>query len=126
MIRSIQSETNTSIEIDDSGIVKISAASQEEADAALARVNEITIEPEVGTIYDGLVVKTTDFGAFVQILPGTDGLVHISQLALQRVKKVTDIVKEGENLKVKILEISRDGKIRLSHKAVLEEENGSK
>ncbi|MDM8536142.1 polyribonucleotide nucleotidyltransferase [Desulfobacterales bacterium HSG17] len=126
MIRSIQSETNTSLDIDDSGIVKISAATQEEADAALARVNEITIEPEVGATYDGLVVKTTDFGAFVQIMPGTDGLVHISQLATQRVKKVTDVVKEGENLKVKVLEISRDGKIRLSHKAVLEEENGGK
>ncbi|QTA78643.1 Polyribonucleotide nucleotidyltransferase [Desulfonema limicola] len=126
MIRLIQSETNTSIEIDDSGIVKISASSQEEADAALARINEITIEPEVGTIYEGTVVKTTDFGAFVQILPGTDGLVHISQLSTQRVKKVTDVVKEGETLKVKILEISRDGKIRLSHKAVLEEENAGK
>jgi polyribonucleotide nucleotidyltransferase len=122
MIRAIQTETNTSIEIDDSGLVKISAASQEEADAALARINEITVEPEVGATYDGLVVKTTDFGAFVQILPGTDGLVHISQLAPYRVKKVTDVVKEGENLKVKILEVSRDGKIRLSHKAVLEDE----
>jgi len=123
MIRSIQSETNTSIEIDDSGIVKISAASQEEADAALARVNEITLEPEIGTIYEGTVVKTTDFGAFVQILPGTDGLVHISQLSTQRVKKVTDVVNEGEKLRVKVLEISRDGKIRLSHKAVLEDES---
>jgi len=76
----------------------------------------------VGAIYEGTVVKTTDFGAFVQILPGTDGLVHISQLANYRVKKVTDIVKEGDTLKVKVLEVGRDGKIRLSHKAVQEDE----
>jgi polyribonucleotide nucleotidyltransferase len=126
MIRAIQTETNTRIEIDDSGLVKISASSQEEAQAAMDRVNAITVEPEVGVTYEGTVVKTTDFGAFVQIMPGTDGLVHISQLSTQRVKKVTDVVKEGEKLKVKILEIIRDGKIRLSHKAVLEEENGRK
>ena len=120
-IRAIQSETNTSIEIDDDGTVKIAAFSKEEADAALDMVNEITKEPEVGAIYEGTVVKITDFGAFVQILPGTDGLVHISQLANRRVTKVTDIVREGEKLKVKVLEIGRDGKIRLSHKAVLNE-----
>jgi polyribonucleotide nucleotidyltransferase len=80
------------------------------------------MEPEVGAIYEGKVVKTTDFGAFVQIVPGTDGLVHISQLANHRVGKVTDVVKEGDMLKVKVLEISKDGKIRLSHKAVLEDE----
>jgi len=83
------------------------------------------MEPEVGTIYEGKVVKTTDFGAFVQIVPGTDGLVHISQLANHRVGKVTDVVKEGDTLKVKVLEISKDGKIRLSHKAVLEEDRES-
>jgi polyribonucleotide nucleotidyltransferase len=85
-------------------------------------VNEIIIEPEVGKIYEGTVVKIMDFGAFVQILPNVDGLVHISQLAEHRVNKVTDIVKEGDQIKVKVLEISRDGKIRLSYKAVLEEE----
>ena len=121
IIRAIQSETNTRIEIDDSGLVKIAAISKEDADAALAKVNEITKEPEVGAVYDGTVVKIMDFGAFVQIFPGTDGLVHISQLATHRVKTVSDIVKEGDTLKVKVLEISRDGKIRLSHKAVLEE-----
>jgi polyribonucleotide nucleotidyltransferase len=125
VIRAIQSETNTKIDIDDSGLVKIAATSQEDGDAALERINEITAEPEVGAIYEGTVVKTMDFGAFVQIFPGTDGLVHISQLARERVKKVTDVVKEGDTLRVKILEINRDGKIRLSHKAVLEEEHGS-
>jgi polyribonucleotide nucleotidyltransferase len=123
-IRAIQSETNTSIEIDDAGLVKIAAFSKAEADAAVEMVNEITKEPEVGVIYEGTVVKITDFGAFVQILPGTDGLVHISQLANHRVTKVSDIVREGDKIKVKVLEIGRDGKIRLSHKAVLEEKHG--
>ena len=120
MIRAIQADTNTRIEIDDSGMVKIAATSQEEGNAAMARVKEITAEPEVGAVYEGKVVKIMDFGAFVQIMPGTDGLVHISQLANHRVKKVTDIVKEGDQIKVKVLEVGRDGKIRLSHKAVSE------
>lgn len=123
IIRALQAETNTQIEVQDDGSVKIAATSQKDADAALERIHEITREPEVGAIYEGTVVKTTDFGAFVQILPGTDGLVHISQLAAKRVKTVTDVVKEGDTLKVKVLEITRDGKIRLSHKAILEEED---
>ena len=121
VIRGIQSETGTTIEIEDSGLVKIAAFSKEECDAAVKMIENLTREPEVGAIYEGTVVKITDFGAFVQIMPGTDGLVHISQLANHRVTKVTDIVKEGDKIKVKVLEISRDGKIRLSHKAVLEE-----
>jgi len=124
IIRGIQSETNTSIEIDDSGLVKIAAYSKEEGDAAVKMIEDLTREPEVGAVYEGKVVKITDFGAFVQILPGTDGLVHISQLANRRITKVSDVVKDGDMLKVKVLEISRDGKIRLSHKAVLEEEHG--
>lgn len=125
VIRAIQSETSTSIEIDDSGLVKIAAYSKEEGDAAIKMVKDLTQEPEVGAIYEGKVVKITDFGAFVQILPGTDGLVHISQLANRRITKVSDVVKEGDMLRVKVLEVSRDGKIRLSHKAVREEEHGS-
>jgi polyribonucleotide nucleotidyltransferase len=124
VIRGIQSETGTTIEIEDSGLVKIAAFSKEECDAAVKMIENLTREPEVGAIYEGTVVKITDFGAFVQIMPGTDGLVHISQLANHRVTKVTDIVKEGDKIKVKVLEISRDGKIRLSHKAVLEEGDG--
>ena len=120
MIRYIQSETNTQVEIDDSGLVKIAAFCKENGDAALKMVNDIIMEPEVGTIYEGTVVKIMDFGAFVQIMPGTDGLCHISQLAPSRVNKVTDIVKEGDKIKVKVLEI-KDGKIRLSRKAVIEE-----
>ncbi len=125
VIRAIQSETNTKIEIDDSGLVKIAATSAEEGDAAREQIESLTMEPEVGATYEGKVVKTTDFGAFVQIVPGTDGLVHISQLANRRVGKVTDVVKEGDMLKVKVLEISKDGKIRLSHKAVLADERES-
>jgi len=124
MIRAIQSETNTTIEIEDSGVVKIAAFSKQEAEQALKLVKQIVADPEVGAIYEGTVVKITDFGAFVNIMPGTDGLVHISQLANRRVTKVSDVVKEGEKLKVKVLEIGRDGKIRLSHKAVLEEGDG--
>ncbi len=122
IIRSIQSETNTRVEIDDTGLIKIAAVSKADADAALRLINAIVVEPEVGRIYEGVVVKVMDFGAFVQITPGTDGLVHISQLSVKRVTKVTDVVKEGDKLRVKVLEISRDGKIRLSHKAVIEEE----
>jgi polyribonucleotide nucleotidyltransferase len=123
VIRGIQSETNTNVAVEDSGQVKVAAFSKEEGDAAIKMIEDLTREPEVGAIYDGTVVKITDFGAFVQIMPGTDGLVHISQLANHRVTKVSDIVKEGQQLKVKVLEINRDGKIRLSHKAVLEEGN---
>jgi len=122
-IRAMQSETNTRIEIDDTGLVKIAAVSEKDADAALEMIKEITREPEVGVIYEGTVVKIMDFGAFVQIMPNVDGLVHISQLAPHRVAKVTDIVKEGDKIKVKVLEV-KDGKIRLSRKAVIEEENG--
>jgi polyribonucleotide nucleotidyltransferase len=124
VIRGIQSETGTSVAVDDSGLVKVAAFSKEEGDAAIKMIEELIREPEVGAIYEGKVVKIMDFGAFVQIMPGTDGLVHISQLAKQRVTKVSDIVKEGDQLRVKVLEIGRDGKIRLSHKAVLDEGDG--
>ncbi len=119
-IRALQNETNTQIAIDDSGTVKIAAFSQEEGAAAEKLVQEIGSEPEIGTIFEGTVVRTTDFGAFVQIKPKTEGLVHISELAPHRIKNVTDVVKEGDKLTVKVIDISRDGKIRLSHKATLE------
>jgi polyribonucleotide nucleotidyltransferase len=125
VIRAIQSETDTRIDISDDGTVKIAAANEQNGLAALEQVKSITMEPEEGAIYEGKVVKTTDFGAFVQLAPGTDGLVHISQLANHRVNKVTDVVKEGDMLRVKVLEVSQDGRIRLSHKAVLNEEKSS-
>lgn len=117
VIRALQAETNTVIEVDDSGIVKIAAESQEDAERAMKMVSEIALDPEIGAVYEGTVVKITDFGAFVNIKPGTDGLVHISELAEHRVKKVTDVVKEGEIISVKVLDITRDGKIKLSYKA---------
>ncbi len=122
VIRQIQADTNTTIEVNDDGLVKIHASSQEEGEAAVRIVRDIGTDPEPGTIYEGVVSKTTDFGAFVTIKPGTDGLVHISELANYRVKKVNDIVKEGDTIRVKVLEVTRDGKIRLSYKAVLEDE----
>lgn len=122
VIRQIQADTNTTIEVNDDGLVKIHASSQEDGEAAVKIVRDIGTDPEPGTIYEGVVSKTTDFGAFVTIKPGTDGLVHISELANYRVKKVTDIVKEGDTIRVKVLEVTRDGKIRLSYKAVLEDE----
>ncbi|MBS0012406.1 MAG: polyribonucleotide nucleotidyltransferase [Desulfobacterales bacterium] len=128
-IRQLQNDTNTHIEINDSGLVKIAAFSKEEGEAAAEMVRDIGSEPEIGQVYEGTVVRVTDFGAFVQIKAKTEGLVHISELAHYRVKSVTDIVKEGDKLQVKVIDI-RDGKIRLSHKALLEapakEENESK
>ncbi|MFO7558712.1 MAG: polyribonucleotide nucleotidyltransferase [Desulfobacterales bacterium] len=126
VIRALQAETNTRIEVDDSGEVKISALTQEEGDAAVKMIKDIALDPEVGAIYEGKVVKITDFGAFVQIKQGTDGLVHISQLASHHVKKVTDVVNEGDIIKVKVLEVTRDGKIRLSLKDALEEKDGER
>ena len=126
VIRSIQTDTNTRIEVEDSGIVKITAFSAKDSEAALQRVKEIAAEPEVGAIYEGTVVKVMDFGAFVEILPGTDGLVHISQLADRRVRKVSDVVKEGDKVKVKVLDIAPDGKIRLSLKEATADLNRQK
>ena len=117
VIRAIQSETNSTIEIDDAGVVKIAAQNEEDSNAALARVKDIALDPEAGEVYDGKVVKITDFGAFVNIKPNVDGLVHISELANHRVKKVTDVVQEGDFIKVKVLDVSKDGKIKLSYKA---------
>ena len=121
VIRALQADTNTVIEVDDSGIVKIAAQNEEDAEKAMKMVSDIALDPEIGAIYEGTVVKITDFGAFVNIKPGTDGLVHISELADYRVKKVTDVVKEGEVISVKVLDITRDGKIKLSYKAAKED-----
>ena len=120
IIKSIQSETDTRLEVDDSGKVAIYAPTAEKAEAAISLVRRYTQEPELDKIYHGRVVKIMDFGAFVEILPGTDGLVHISQLALERVQRVTDVVREGDMIDVKVLGIDKQGKIRLSRRAVLE------
>ncbi|NVL90761.1 MAG: polyribonucleotide nucleotidyltransferase [Desulfobacterales bacterium] len=119
VIRAIQAETETRIDIDDSGLVKILGVNQESGEKALKTIQDIVQEAEVGAIYEGTVRKIMDFGAFVEIFPGTDGLVHISQLDSKRVQKVRDILKEGDKVMVKVLEVDRDGKIRLSRKAAM-------
>jgi len=122
VIRALQAETNTVIEVNDDGIVKIAAENEENAALALKMVSDIALDPEIGEIYEGTVVKIMDFGAFVNIKTGTDGLVHISELADYRVKKVTDVVKEGDVISVKVLDVTRDGKIKLSYKAAKKDE----
>jgi len=117
-IRSITEETGASIDIDDDGIIKISSPDKNAADEARRQIELITAEVETGTIYEGKVVRLMDFGAFVNILPGKDGLVHISQICEERVEKVSDKLAEGDVVKVKVLEVDRQGRIRLSMKAV--------
>ena len=123
IIKGLSTEFDAKIEVDDDGNVKVFTPSGETAAKLLARIEEITQEAQVGRIYKGIVKTIKDFGAFVEILPGTDGLVHISELDEKRVNKVTDILKEGDEVTVKVLEIDSRGKIRLSRKAVLAEEN---
>jgi len=124
IVRAIQAETDTRIEIDDSGKISIYGQNLAGAEAAVKTIRRLTQEPEVDQVYLGKVVKIMDFGAFVEILPGTDGLVHISQLSDERVQKVSDVVQEGDEILVKVLGIDKQGKIRLSRKAVLGENNG--
>jgi len=120
VIRALCEETGTTIEIEDDGTVKIAATSGEQADDAINRIKALTAEVEVGTIYEGKVVRLADFGAFVNILPGKDGLVHISQICEERVQKVADHLKEGQIVKVKVLEVDRQGRVRLSIKEAAE------
>ncbi len=121
IIKELSAEFDAKIEVDDTGLVKMFALNGEMADALVARVKAITAEAEVGAIYKGVVKTIKDFGAFVEILPGTDGLVHISELDIKRVSKVTDVVKEGDIIEVKVLDVDNRGRIRLSRKALLEE-----
>ena len=120
-IRAIQTATNTSIDIEDDGTVRISANTAAAADQVIARINDLLVEVEVGRIYEGKVVRITDFGAFVNILPGRDGLVHISQIVDERVDNVNDYLRVGDIVKVKVLDLDNTGRIRLSIKAVNEE-----
>lgn len=120
-IREITTASGSRIEVDDEGTVQISSSDKESADVAVKMVKDIVQEAEVGKIYNGKVVRIMDFGAFVEIFPGTDGLVHISQLDRERVNRVTDVLKEGDEVMVKVLEVDDNGKIRLSRKAALEE-----
>ena len=121
VIREISSKTDSSINVDDDGNVVVASPDEKASRAALDMINEIIQEAEVGKLYKGKVRKIMDFGAFVEILPGTDGLIHISQLDRERVNKVTDILKEGDEVIVKVIDIDKNGKIALSRKAALGE-----
>ena len=122
-VRSIQADTNSQIDIEDDGTVKISATSQLSAESAIKRINDLLVEVEVGKDYDGKVVRITDFGAFVNILPGRDGLVHISQITEERVENVNDYLRVGDDVRVRVLDIDNTGRIRLSIKAITDEQN---
>jgi len=117
-IRGITEETGANVDIADDGSIKIASVDRAAGEAAKKMIEDLTAEVEVGKIYEGKVARLMDFGAFVTILPGKDGLVHISQLANERVEKVSDVVQEGDVVKVKVLEVDRSGKVRLSMKAV--------
>ncbi len=118
VIRGLQEETGTTIEIEDDGTVSIACVSAEGGEAAKKRIEELTADVEVGRVYDGTVLRLLDFGAIVQLLPGRDGLLHISQISHERVNAVSDYLKEGQQVKVKVLEADDKGRVRLSMKAV--------
>jgi len=121
-IRALTEETGTTIDIGEDGTITIASADADKAAYAKKRIEEITAEVEVGKVYEGPVTKILEFGALVNLLPGKDGLLHISQIAHQRVEKVTDFLKEGQIVKVKVLETDEKGRVKLSMKALLERE----
>ena len=121
IIREICETTGAKIDIDDDGTVKVAAVTGASGEAAVARIKDIVAEPELGVIYNGTVVKTVDFGAFVNFLGAKDGLVHISELQNGRTEKTTDICKEGDKVKVKVIGFDDRGKVKLSMKRVDQE-----
>jgi polyribonucleotide nucleotidyltransferase len=118
VIRELQESTGTKIDIEDDGTVRVASADGDKMNEAVRRIREIVAEPEVGVIYTGAVVKIMDFGAFVNFLGKRDGLVHISELSSKRVQQVSDVVKEGDIVKVKCLGIDDRGKVKLSMKRI--------
>ncbi|TDO98158.1 polyribonucleotide nucleotidyltransferase [Marinomonas balearica] len=124
-IRSITEETGASIDLDDDGTVRIYAADKASSDAALLKIHEITAEAEIDKLYQGKVVRLAEFGAFVNILPGKDGLVHISQIAEERIRAVSDVLSEGQDVIVKVLDVDARGRIKLSMKEVTEEDKAT-
>ena len=121
-IRALTEETGATIDIEDDGTIRIYSDNAEGLKAAIDRIEGITAEAEIGRIYDGVVARVVDFGAFVTFMPGTDGLVHISQIAEERVNAVSDYLKEGQSVRVKVLDVDNRGRIKLSIKEALEEE----
>ncbi|MFH1084580.1 MAG: S1 RNA-binding domain-containing protein, partial [Chloroflexota bacterium] len=119
MIRSIIEETGVSINVEDDGTVVVASVSAEGAERAMARIEQLTAVAEIGRIYTGKVVRTTDFGAFIEFMPGQEGLVHISQLADHHVPTVEDEVREGDEVTVMVIDVDGQGRVRLSRQAVL-------
>jgi polyribonucleotide nucleotidyltransferase len=119
VIKDIIARTQAKIDINDDGTVNIASSNQAAVDQAISMIKALTQEPEIGKTYLGTVKKITDFGAFVEILPGTDGLLHVSELSDKRVKAVTDVVHEGEEVLVKVLSVDKTGKIRLSRREAM-------
>ncbi len=124
VIRALTEETGATIDIEDDGTIKIASVDRAAGEAAKKRIEDITADVEVGRIYEGKVAKLMDFGAFVTILPGRDGLVHISQISEERVERVSDKLSEGDVIRVKVLEVDKQGRVRLSMKAIAAEEEG--
>jgi polyribonucleotide nucleotidyltransferase len=122
MIRSIIERTGVKIDVEDDGRVNVASADGESAQKAIGIIQELTATPELNKTYMGKVQRITDFGAFVEIMPGTDGLLHVSEIANHRVKDVRDELKEGQQVMVKVINIDPTGKIRLSRKALLQDE----
>ncbi len=120
VIRGIQDACDVRIKVDDSGRVDVASSNQDSTDKAIQMIREITQEAEIGALYVGVVKRVVDFGAFVEIFPGTDGLIHISHLAHERVDKVTDVLMEGDEVLVRVIDVDRSGKIRLSRKEALD------
>jgi len=120
VIKSIAAETGATVDIDDNGLVKVACTSGESGQAAIDRIKEITADVEVDQVYDGKVIKILDFGAIVSLLPGKDGLLHISQIAHERIKAVKDHLAEGDEVKVKVIEVDDKGRVRVSAKALIE------
>jgi polyribonucleotide nucleotidyltransferase len=123
-IRAIQEQTGAQIDINDSGIVSIASANAKAIEQAQALISGLTMEPEVGQFYNGIVKKIVEIGAFVEIMPGTDGLLHISEVAKERIRAVEDVLNEGDEVIVKCIKVDRDGKIRLSRREALDANPG--
>jgi polyribonucleotide nucleotidyltransferase len=121
IIRGIQEQTGAEINVDDSGLVTISAVDGQAGERARDMIAAIVQEPEVGKIYEGIVKSTTAFGAFVEIIPGVEGLLHISELAHGRTERTEDVVKKGDQVRVKLLSVDERGRMKLSRKALIEE-----
>jgi polyribonucleotide nucleotidyltransferase len=118
-IKGIVDQTGVAIDVEDDGTVNVASSDSDAVKKALEIIRGLTTEPEVGTTYKGTVSRVADFGAFIEILPGTDGLLHVSEMAHHRVDKVTDVMKEGDAVEVKVLSVDRDGKIRLTRRELL-------